>query len=390
MHAFLPGKLDRMISAALIDELNDAVAHGTVGQRAKILHRITELFVVASAGYSDEQIDLFDDVLMRVAATIELSARAVLAKRLAKEPRAPLKISRFLASDDAIDVAGPVLEQSHRLDSDTLLATAQTKSQQHLLAISRRSSLDEALTEVLVERGDKSVVLSTAGNPGARFSDRGYATLTTRSEGDDELAACVGLRRDIPRPHLLRLLVRASHAVRQKLEAANPSMAPMIEDAVSEAAATVLDQASAGTRDYAAARSRIASLRAAGRLGENEVAAFARANQFEETTAALAALCELPIETVDQAMTQDLPDAVLIMAKALGTSRDNAKAILRMRAGGRGISPGELEQCLETFTRLTPTIAKQIPGQSLARARRTVQPRGGRGRITRFSPAGLR
>jgi hypothetical protein len=251
-------------------------------------------------------------------------------------------------------------------------------------------ALDEALTDVLVERGNKSVVLSTAGNPGARFSDRGYATLTTRSEGDDELAACVGLRRDIPRPHLLRLLVRASHAVRQKLEAANPSMAPMIEDAVSEAAATVLDQASAGARDYAAARSRIASLRAAGRLGENEVTVFARANQFEETTAALAALCELPIETVDQAMTQDLPDAVLIMAKALGMSRDTAKAILRMRAGGRGISPGELEQCLETFTRLTPTIAKQIPGQSLARARRTVQPRGGRGRVIRCNPADLR
>ena len=81
-------------------------------------------------------------------------------------------------------------------------------------------------------------------------------------------------------------------------------MAPMIEDAVSEAAATVLHKASAVTRDYAAARSRIASLRAGGRLGEDAVAAFARANQFEETTAALAVLCELPIETVDRAMTQ--------------------------------------------------------------------------------------
>ena len=69
-----------MISAALIDELNDAVAHGTVGQRAKILHRVTELFVGAPAGYSDDQIELFDDVLMRVAATIELSARAPAAR----------------------------------------------------------------------------------------------------------------------------------------------------------------------------------------------------------------------------------------------------------------------------------------------------------------------
>src|SRR5664280_911409 len=72
-----------MDSAALIAELNDAVAHGTVDQRTKILHRITKLFVVASAGYSDEQIELFDDVLMRVAATIVLSARAVMACLLA-------------------------------------------------------------------------------------------------------------------------------------------------------------------------------------------------------------------------------------------------------------------------------------------------------------------
>jgi uncharacterized protein (DUF2336 family) len=347
-------------SAALIEELNDAVVHGTVGERAQILHRITELFVAKSAAYSDDQVELFDDILVRIAAVIELQARTALANRLARDPRAPSKISHFLASDDAIDVAGPVLEQSQRLDSDTLLAAARNKSQQHLLAISRRSSLDEALTDVLVERGDKSVVLSTAGNPGARFSDRGYTTLTKRSDGDDELATCIGLRRDIPRHHLMRLLVRASHAVRQKLETANPSMATVIQEAVSEAATMVLDKAGVAARDYTTARSRIESLRAAGQLGENDVAAFATAKQFEETTAALAVLCELPIEAVDRAMTQDRPDAVLIMAKAIGMSPNTMRAILRMRAGRRGISPGELEQCLATVSRLKPTMARQI------------------------------
>ncbi|HEX5210381.1 MAG TPA: DUF2336 domain-containing protein [Pseudolabrys sp.] len=349
-----------MDTAALIEELNEAVSQGTVGQRAKIIHRLTDLFAVASADYSDAQITLFDDILTGIAETIELSARAMLAKRLAREPRAPLKISRLLATDDAIDISGPMLEQSQRLDSDTLVATARTKSQQHLLAISKRRSLDEVVTDVLVERGDKAVVLSTAGNPGARFSDRGYTTLTTRSEGDDELATLVGLRRDIPRPHLMRLMARASHAVRQKLETANPSMTPLIEEAVSEATKTVLAKAQVVVRDYAAARAQVEALRADGRLNENEVAAFARANQFEETTAALAALCELPIETVDQAMGQDLPDAVLIMIKALGMSRDTAKAILRMRAGPRGISPGELEQCLDTLSRLSTGTARQI------------------------------
>ena len=349
-----------MDTAALIDELNEAVSQGTVGQRAKIIHRITDLFAVGSADYSDAQIALFDDVLTNIAETIELSARAMLAKRLAREPRAPAKISRFLAAHDAIDVAGPMLERSQRLDNDMLVATARTKSQQHLLAISKRGSLDEAVTDVLVERGDKAVVLSTAGNPGARFSESGYSALTTRSQGDDELATCVGLRRDIPRPHLLRLLAQASHTVRQKLEATNPSITPLIEEAVAEATKTVLAQAQVVVRDFAAARARVEELRVAGRLDEKEVAGFARANQFEETTVALATLCELPIETVEQAMSQDLPDAVLIMIKALGMSRDTAKAILRMRAGPRGISPGELDQCLETLSRLSTAIARQI------------------------------
>jgi uncharacterized protein (DUF2336 family) len=349
-----------MDTATLIDELNEAVALGTFDRRAKILQRITELFAAASAHYSEAQIALFDDVLMRIAESIELSARAALAKRLAQEPRAPTNVSRFLASHEAIDVAGPLLERSPRLDNDTLIAAARSKSQQHLLAISKRASLDEAVTDVLVERGDKTVVLSAAGNPGARFSDNGYARLTTRSEGDDELTACLGLRRDIPPRHLMRLLAKASQAVRDKLAAANPSLAPLIDEAVSEAAKTVLDQAQVVVRDYTAARRRIEALRAAGGLGESEVVAFAKAHQFEETAAALAVLCDLPIETVEQALNQEPPDAVLIMAKALGMSRETVKAILRMRAGGRGISPGELEQCLDAFTRLRAAIAKQI------------------------------
>jgi uncharacterized protein (DUF2336 family) len=346
-------------SAALIEELNNAVTRGSIDRRADIVQRVTDLFVVRSDSYSDAQLELFDDVLVRIAATIEQSARAALARRLAKEPRAPLKISRVLATDDAIDVAGPVLEHSQRLDDETLLATARSKGQQHLLAISRRSSLNEAITDVLVERGDKSVMLSTAGNPGARLSDAGYTTLTRRSEGDDELTACVGLRRDIPRAHLLRLLAKASQEVRRKLEAANPSLAGAIEDAVSEAAGMVLQQASEAG-GCAAAVEQVEALRAAGRLSVDDVARFAQANRLEETVAAIAALCELPVEAVDQAMRRDQPDGVLIMLKALDTSRDTAKAVLRLRAGKRGISPGELEQCLESFARLSSTIARRI------------------------------
>ncbi len=343
----------------LLKELDHAVAHGTIEQRTQILHRITDVFVAGSESYSANQVELFDDVFVRIAAMIESSARATLAYRLAKVPRAPSMISRILASDDQIDVARPVLEHSP-LDNETLVTAARTKSQQHLLAISRRNSLDEAVTDILVERGNRPVVLSTATNPAARFSDNGYKTLVSRSHGDDALATTVALRPDIPRPHLLRLLVRASREVQVKLEAANPSMAITIQSAVAEAATMILDQTKTLSRDYTAARACIEPLYSTGGLGESEVAGFAAANRFEETAVALAVLCNSPIEEVDRAMVQDRPDTVLVMLKAIGMTWPTAKAILRMRAGARGISPGELEQCLGVFSRLKAATAQQV------------------------------
>jgi uncharacterized protein (DUF2336 family) len=358
--------------AALIEELDDAVAHGSPERRAEMLRRITDIFVVGAPGYSVNQIELFDELFGRIVASIELTARAMLASRLAKVPRAPSTISRMLASADEIDVAGPLLERSEQLDNETLIAAARTKSQQHLLAISRRNSLDEAVTDVLVERGDKPVVLSTVKNPAARFSDNGYVTLVKRSADDDELATSVGLRPDIPRQHLMRLLVRASHAVQLKLAAANPAMADTIQDAVAQAAATILEKSGAVARDYAATRARIEAMHAAGQLGENDVASFATANQFEETTVALALLCGLAVEAVDQAMgPEDRPETVLLMARAVGMSWPTVKAILRLRAGARGISPGELEQCQATFTRLKPATARQVIDFQAKRVRGT-------------------
>jgi uncharacterized protein (DUF2336 family) len=345
---------------AILEELGNAVAQGAPERRAEIVGRLADVFAAGSAGYSGSQIDFFDDAFMRIVAMIELSARATLADRLAKDPHAPAMISRALASDDEIAVAAPMLEHSQQLDIDTLVAAAQTKSQDHLLAISKRRALDAAVTDVLVERGDKPVMLNMAANPQARFSDNGYKTLVTRSDGDDELTTRVALRPDMPREHLYRLLVRASRDVQLKLEVAHPSMAKTIQEAVAAAATKILNKTNTLSRDYGAARKRAESLRAGGRLDESSVADFAAANKFEETAAALALLSGMPIELLDQAMVQDRPEAVLVIAKAIGLSWATVKSVLRLRAGERGISPGELDQCLGTFSRLNPATARQV------------------------------
>jgi hypothetical protein len=148
--------------------------------------------------------------------------------------------------------------------------------------------------------------------------------------------------------------------VQLKLEATHPAMAQTIQKVVADAATRILDESGALSRNYAAARAHVGSLHSGGQLDESAVAAFATDNKFEETTAALATLCGLPIEVADRAMAQPRPEAVLVMAKAIDMSWPAAKAILWLQAAGRGISPGELDQSFATFSRLNTTTVRQI------------------------------
>src|ERR1700752_688583 len=85
--------------------------------------------------YTEVQIWTFGGVIGRLADEIELAARSELAKRLAHTNKAPVHVVKKFAFDDSIEVAGPVLQHSARIDTKTLVANARAKSQAHLLAI---------------------------------------------------------------------------------------------------------------------------------------------------------------------------------------------------------------------------------------------------------------
>jgi len=240
-------------SQSLIDELSNAVANKGDEQRVTILERVADLFAAGSRGYSSAQIALFDDVLQKLCADIEVEARARLAQRLARIDSAPPKLVRLLAFDDAIAVAEPVLTHSQQLTDADLLENARSKSQEHLLAIAQRLELSEPVTDVLVERGDRRVVHRVVGNTGARFSLAGYERLTTRARRSRKLALALAQRNDLPRQYLLKLLETASAAVRAELETANPLAAAAIRDAIDEVATSAQHEARVASRHYAVA-----------------------------------------------------------------------------------------------------------------------------------------
>ena len=344
----------------LLDELQTTLAHGTVARRVETLRRVTDLFINGAVDYSDQQIGLFDDVFQCLIDQIETSAKALLSNRLAPIDTAPPLTIRALAFDDLIEVAAPVLSRSERLDDDTLIETARNKSQAHLMAISTRRVLSGAVTDVLVLRGNDEVIQSTVNNPGAEFSERGFSRLVHRAEGDDDLATCVGLRPTIPRHLYLKLLAKASAAVRERLEAANPRQANEVPTAVREATRRARSAPSAVTRDTAIAHALVKSLYEDGRLDEHQVTTFAEAGKFDETNASIAALANVPVAVAENMMVETRAEGVMILAKVATLSWSTVKAIINMRDELSNSEPTDLDACKATYERLRPSTAQQV------------------------------
>jgi uncharacterized protein (DUF2336 family) len=353
-----PTKESAKVSENLLDELQATLSHGTVSRRVETLRRVTDLFIGGVVDYSDDQIAVFDDVFQCLIGHIETSAKVMLAERLAPINMAPAMTIRTLALDDVIDIAGPVLSKSERLDEATLIEIARSKSQAHLKSISMRRVLSDALTDVLVARGNDEVVQSTVKNPGARFTEMSLSELVDRAERDDDLATCVGLRPDLPRHHYLKLIAKASLSVRRKLEAANPGQSDAVLSAVHEAAQRV--RAATMTRQTEMARALVRSLFEDGRLNEHQVTAFAEQSKFDEANAGLAALAGVPVAVAENMMIESRTEGVMILAKVAGLSWGSVRAIIAMRDKLSGGDPTDLLAARDTYEALRTSTAQQV------------------------------
>src|ERR1700674_179545 len=241
---------------SFLQELEVAVWRGSAESRHRALSSATDMLIAGR--YTDDEIWMFGEVIGRLEQDIEVAARAQLAKRLARVDNAPINIINKFAFDDSIDVAGPVLRQSERLDTQALVANAKSKSQLHLLAISKRKSISEDVTDVLVARGNKEVVPSVATNDGAHFSDFGILHMIKRSESDSILVEQLGRRKDIPRHLFQQLIAKAADNVKRKLEGERTDEASRIQTLVTDVTGAMHSKFGPASQSYFDAKRAVA------------------------------------------------------------------------------------------------------------------------------------
>jgi uncharacterized protein (DUF2336 family) len=341
-----------------LQELEEAVSRGSPDSCLRALWHATDLLIAGR--YSEVEIWTFGEVIGRLAEEIELESRCRLAKRLASSSNAPIGVVNKLAFDDSIDVAGPVLRRSERLDVKTLVATARTKSQQHLLAISTRRSIGKDVTDVLVARGDQKVLRSVAANDGASFSEFGFFHLVKRSEGDSILVEHIGLRRDIPRHLFQQLIAKASDEVKRKLETERPDMEREIQTVVADVTGILHSKFGPASRNYFDAKRTVEKLHRYGYLNEAKISEYAQSLKFDETAVALSLLCGVSIDAVEQALIDPNREMILVLARGLDLSWSTTMALLFLGATGHRITSQRLDELKSDFARLNVETSRKV------------------------------
>jgi uncharacterized protein (DUF2336 family) len=354
---------------SFVDEIETAISTGSAEKRLETIKRVTDLFLSSAGSYDSEQIELFDNVLERLIKTIEIRAIADVGVRialvemstqLAPISQAPPSVVRHLARYDEITIAGPILAESARLSAEDLVEVAQTKGEQHLLAIAGRWWLKEVVTDALLARRYPSVSRRIVSNPGARVSASGFAIVVAQAESDPDLAVETGIRVDLP-PELRRQLLRnATEAVRSRLlSRAPPHIFEEIRTAIAAVAAGV-DREMSKVRDFAAANRLVASLSDRGELNEATLFGFAKQRKYEETVAALAQLSQSTIEVIRPLMQSLRDDGVLIPCKAADLRWETVLAVLESRFSTGSMGPHELAKAQGQFAKITIENARGL------------------------------
>ena len=341
------------VSSNLRAELGGAEKGGPEHD-AQVLGQVTNLFLSNVDRLSESQIAAVDGVLAQLIERVEAATLANLSEALSTIEQAPRQTIRKLAFHSDPLVAAPTLRKSNCLLEKDLLEIAKSRGQQHLLALSDRKTISEALTDALMRFGDVNVSNALAHNAGARFSECGYATLVGRAERDEGLAEKVGLRSDLPGNLLRELLGKVADVVLARfLTAPRPVVKAKTHGAVAGRSV-----ARRKAIDYTQAQSELITLNRTGKLTDSMVNRFAVRGEYISVVAALALKADVKVEAIEPLLESDRLYGLIVACKAARLTWSTTTMIVRNRPGCPPPTQRELDQCVAIHESLLLSVAQ--------------------------------
>jgi Uncharacterised protein conserved in bacteria (DUF2336) len=349
-------------SAELTAELEAAANDGSPVRRARMLRQIAELFLVEAHRLNHSQLSIFDDLLVHLLQRMEARALTELSIALADVSPAPPETIRRLAYHDNPAVAAPVLSKSLWLSDADLIEIAHNRSQQHLIAISGRASLNEAVTDAILKHAGKDASRVLVRNASAWFTAQGYANLLATAAHDDTVAEALGLRPELPEAVLESLLARTTETVRSRLEkCASVQIRERVRAALdrvdAQAAPAKSNPKKSAPDDYAEARAAVVTLNHGGKLNDSTVNRFAIRREYPNVIAALSLLSGGTVDVIAPLMEEAGGGGLLIACRASRLNWQTTLAVINNRRVPP-LSKQQLDESREVFEMLYVSSAQ--------------------------------
>ncbi|UGY14009.1 DUF2336 domain-containing protein [Bradyrhizobium septentrionale] len=347
-------------SPDLIAELDHVLKAGSPDHRTRMLREVAGLFLEDAHRLNEHHVGLFDDILVRLTESVELRTLTTLSRSLADLRLVPRELARRLANHDDADVAAPILRKCDSIPNADLIDIAWMRAEGHLCAIAGRKAVNQELTDILLMRGDGSVLRALAENPGAELTSAGFAMMVDAAERDDSIADALISRADLPHRVLADLVMRSTPRQQARLlKRARPDIQDAIRAAIDAGAARASAKPPA-TIDYAEARATVMALNKSGQLNDSSVNRFAIRQEVRNLVAALAQLASVPIETIAPLMEAATSNALVIACRASRLNWNTTAAIVSYRKAGLTVAPDELERARQMFEGLPLSNAQRM------------------------------
>jgi len=208
-------RMERTTSSEIDGERLFALARNdSPDAREALVEAIGALPTVAGAHMTERERGLMFDILGHLVHETEMSVRRTVSACLADMPDAPRDLVRLLANDD-IEIAYPVLSKSGALQDEDLIEIIRHRTMEHQLAVTIRHTVNEAVSDALVETGNESVIRSLLKNTDAKISRSTMEYLVEQSKRVDSFQEPILHRRDIDPELVKRMFTWVSAVLRQ-------------------------------------------------------------------------------------------------------------------------------------------------------------------------------
>lgn len=184
--------------------------------RTALVERLCDVVAWPESRIPAHERQLAADVLVGLLRTSNVELRRRCAVGMVRINDAPKTLLRYLARDE-ISVAEQLLEHGLGFDDSDLIATIRAGVAAHWLAIARRRSINEPVSDALLATGDVAVVEAVLRNQNAKLSTQGVDLAIARSRVAPPLAQFIVGRPELRPSQALILFWWANFQARQHI-----------------------------------------------------------------------------------------------------------------------------------------------------------------------------